>query len=361
MSAASDYRNGHAIVTMQKQRTLVQKQPPHLLTEAQFDALVAHSRWRGGFAFGGNVYDADARWPLGGGRVRYLRVEPFAGIHALYCEFDVGSDMQVTLAPRDDVLASFFLDGCLSGSTVGTGQDDLEFRPCHTMVRMPNRAGGYAIRIPGAQRHRFVQIRFERPRLLEWLRTTGAGLSQRTTRLLGEERPLVLCNAAWSAATGAALRELSAWNSDDAAFAPRFMARSVELMTLLSREFESLLEGARSRPPSRAPGAGRVQAARRLIDASPGEAWSVDALARRLAWNATSLQGAFRRDTGLSVHRYVKAQRLALAQRLLRSTRLPIADVAAECGWSCAGRFAQAFQQHAGVAPAAFRRGDGPA
>jgi AraC family transcriptional regulator len=43
------------------------------------------------------------------------------------------------------------------------------------------------------------------------------------------------------------------------------------------------------------------------------------------------------------------------AQILLKTTRLPVAEVAARVGYDYVSRFGRHFRRHAGVTPAAFR------
>jgi AraC family transcriptional regulator len=47
------------------------------------------------------------------------------------------------------------------------------------------------------------------------------------------------------------------------------------------------------------------------------------------------------------------------ARRLLRTTEMPVADVALACGYRRPAAFAAAFLRHAGTTPRAFRRGAG--
>lgn len=63
----------------------------------------------------------------------------------------------------------------------------------------------------------------------------------------------------------------------------------------------------------------------------------------------------FRHSTGSTPFGYLNALRLELAQRLLRTTDLPVGEIGRRCGFPRASTFSNAFLRYAGVSPAAFR------
>lgn len=65
----------------------------------------------------------------------------------------------------------------------------------------------------------------------------------------------------------------------------------------------------------------------------------------------------FKLTFGMPPHRYVQRQRIAAGQRLLRDTRMPIAQVAVEVGFASQSHFTQAFRAHTGTTPARWRQG----
>ena len=65
----------------------------------------------------------------------------------------------------------------------------------------------------------------------------------------------------------------------------------------------------------------------------------------------------FEAATGLPPHRYVIARRVERARDLLRQDPdLPLADIAASCGFSDQSQFSHHFKRHVGVTPGQFRR-----
>jgi AraC family transcriptional regulator len=64
----------------------------------------------------------------------------------------------------------------------------------------------------------------------------------------------------------------------------------------------------------------------------------------------------FKHSTGLPPHQYVIACRVERAKELLRERdRLPLADVAAEVGFSSQSHFTRHFKRLVGVTPRRFR------
>lgn len=64
----------------------------------------------------------------------------------------------------------------------------------------------------------------------------------------------------------------------------------------------------------------------------------------------------FRLSFGRAPHAWVAEQRLARARLLLRTTALPLAQVAAECGYANAAHFSHRFRDAHGTTPNAYRR-----
>jgi AraC-like DNA-binding protein len=87
--------------------------------------------------------------------------------------------------------------------------------------------------------------------------------------------------------------------------------------------------------------------------ARPIEAAEVYALAG-LSHSRFSEQ--FRAAFGVSLVSYIRTQRLRRAQRLLRSTEMPVTEVAFACGFGASSLFNTAFKKEVGVSPTQFRR-----
>ena len=68
----------------------------------------------------------------------------------------------------------------------------------------------------------------------------------------------------------------------------------------------------------------------------------------------------FRRELGVTPHQFQVQARLRLALELLRSTSLPVTEVAYEVGFGDLSHFQHTFRRLVGVTPGRFRRGARP-
>jgi AraC family transcriptional regulator len=93
-----------------------------------------------------------------------------------------------------------------------------------------------------------------------------------------------------------------------------------------------------------------------FIDSRLGTALPLDELARRTRLSRSAFTRAFRTATGISPHRYLTERRLAEAQRLLRTTGLPIAFIAQETGFSSQAHLTTIFRVEMNCTPAEYRR-----
>lgn len=92
------------------------------------------------------------------------------------------------------------------------------------------------------------------------------------------------------------------------------------------------------------------------IEAHLAEALTLDDLAAVAGLSRFHLCRAFRDATGLPPHAYLTRERVARARRLLRTTAMPVADIAKACGFASPNQFATTFRKHVGVTPTLFRR-----
>jgi len=79
-------------------------------------------------------------------------------------------------------------------------------------------------------------------------------------------------------------------------------------------------------------------------------------LAGAAGLSPSRLARGFKRDTGMTPYHYVLLERVELAKRLLRTTALPIAEVALTCGFSHQEHLTRMFGREVGTTPAAYRR-----
>jgi len=66
---------------------------------------------------------------------------------------------------------------------------------------------------------------------------------------------------------------------------------------------------------------------------------------------------SFRKFTGTTPTQYIIRQRLEYAKELLLETKLPITQIAEQCGFTDAFYFSRCFQKHLGLSPRQYRQG----
>lgn len=92
------------------------------------------------------------------------------------------------------------------------------------------------------------------------------------------------------------------------------------------------------------------------VDASLDLALTGNAIARVVGLSKYHFGKAFRQTTGVTLHGYVLARRMRLAQELLAKSELPLADVAAAAGFSNQSHFTSVFSRRIGITPGAYRQ-----
>lgn len=102
-----------------------------------------------------------------------------------------------------------------------------------------------------------------------------------------------------------------------------------------------------------------VEAARVLTRSHLAETrLSVDWLARAAGCTPDHLTRLFRQELGHTVVAWIAAERVALAQRLLREGRYQVAEVAWACGFAQPSYFIRVFRARTGVTPLAWKRSE---
>jgi AraC-like DNA-binding protein len=109
--------------------------------------------------------------------------------------------------------------------------------------------------------------------------------------------------------------------------------------------------------PQPAPGRERdaVQRARRFIDERYAEGVSLAEIAAHVALSPYHLLRAFRAEIGLPPHAYLDGVRIRHAERLIVAGK-PLADVAAETGFSSQSHLTRHFKRLIGVTPGQYAR-----
>ena len=99
-----------------------------------------------------------------------------------------------------------------------------------------------------------------------------------------------------------------------------------------------------------------VRRACALIDSMEGDPLSVAALCRHVDCHPATLTRAFRREQGCTPGEYQRRIRVRMAADMLARTTLPVAEIAASCGFCDQAHLARSFRAVLGCSPSAYRR-----
>lgn len=122
----------------------------------------------------------------------------------------------------------------------------------------------------------------------------------------------------------------------------------------LTLRASGVADGAREdAPPLHGPRLARVLA--RIEDRLDGDLRQAE-LAASAGLSPWHFCRAFKAAVGVPPHRFVLLRRLSRAQRLLRTTKLDLTEIAAACGLSSHGHLTRAFKQETGTTPSRWRR-----
>jgi transcriptional regulator GlxA family with amidase domain len=100
---------------------------------------------------------------------------------------------------------------------------------------------------------------------------------------------------------------------------------------------------------------GAVERAAALLDAELAAPPSAREIARRIGLSPNWLARAFHARYGTTMARYVLAARVTMAQSLLRSTDVPVGEIARRLGFLDAQHFNKRFRRAAGCSPSSYR------
>ena len=83
---------------------------------------------------------------------------------------------------------------------------------------------------------------------------------------------------------------------------------------------------------------------------------TVDEIAASTGYSRSYFSHVFTQETGMSPYQFVKKSRIESAQQILKTTRLPIQDIAFQCGFNSTANFCYTFRCMTGVSPHNYRK-----
>lgn len=101
----------------------------------------------------------------------------------------------------------------------------------------------------------------------------------------------------------------------------------------------------------------QLTAAREVMEARLAESIPLADLAAAVSLSVSQFSRQFKVSTGETPHRFLMRLRAEAAYRLLRSSTLPIPEVATRCGFSHQEHLTRVLRVQSGLTPAAVRRG----
>jgi AraC-like DNA-binding protein len=125
----------------------------------------------------------------------------------------------------------------------------------------------------------------------------------------------------------------------------------------IGRMFQELFD--KSEPPLPVSGdaeAAKIHQAVGMIEASPGQPWSVAGLAEAVGMSRSAFAERFQKVTGRTPMEVVQDLRMKSAARLLRRPDLRVKEVAAQVGYQSEASFARTFSRVFGLPPRDYRR-----
>lgn len=95
---------------------------------------------------------------------------------------------------------------------------------------------------------------------------------------------------------------------------------------------------------------------REILEDEPAQATTNEALAAQVGKHPVHLAKVFRRHFGETLGEYQRRLRLQKAEKLLRSTKMNLVEVALECGFAHHAHLSRSFKNAYGISPSHFRR-----
>lgn len=91
------------------------------------------------------------------------------------------------------------------------------------------------------------------------------------------------------------------------------------------------------------------------IDLRLGEKLCIEDLSKLMGMSLSHFHRLFTNSVGVSPYQYVMSQRLTKAKKLLKRTKLEVAEIAELTGFNSSSHFISTFQKHLSVTPKQFR------
>lgn len=147
----------------------------------------------------------------------------------------------------------------------------------------------------------------------------------------------------------------------DALHCCKALTDGIEPNSALARAYISVILGRLTealplRPAAQSAGRDTARNLLLYITEHISEPLSLDILSKNLFVNKYSISRIFSEQIGCSLHTYVNALRVELAQNLLRDPEINTAELIARCGFESERTFYRTFREHCGMTPGQYRQ-----
>ena len=134
--------------------------------------------------------------------------------------------------------------------------------------------------------------------------------------------------------------------------------KSRELLTeALTALFYDVAEQRSAKPSRRRRLQRRLHEARRILESTIADPPTIEALARMVGINRTTLKSEFKSAFGCTIHQFHAGLRMSEAKRLIEETELRFGQIAEQLGFQQAAQFSTAVKRHFGRSPRELRAG----
>lgn len=148
---------------------------------------------------------------------------------------------------------------------------------------------------------------------------------------------------------GKLLQLIGVWQGQD-------RLRQLEVQLLATQILMLLLKEYYSAPPISVPQPHSLNWITSYLSLSIAEPITVSDMARHAHLSPSHFARMFRRQMGMSPHKYLLQMRIAHAQELLATTPYSFEQVSVYCGFANAQHFAKTFRQRVGLTPGEYRQ-----
>ena len=93
-----------------------------------------------------------------------------------------------------------------------------------------------------------------------------------------------------------------------------------------------------------------------FIENNLKEELTIPLIAKHVGMNMQDLKKEFKVNFGQTIFKFISAKRMELAKDLLRSSEMPVYEIADKVGYRYSQHFTKAFRKHYGVTPSIFRK-----